>query len=225
MLFCETKKFVFIAVPKTGTTSIHSKLKNIDSDVAHNKIKTPQGEWINVRTHITAAEVQYILGDNANNYTFVAFIRDPREVILSKYHFYKSGRAHRQHGLFQAKPFTKDFKISIALRVLLAQSLPLKAWASLYPFKSSSFFLTDNRNELKIDKLGVFDQLQDDFTRIFSELGYSHDELALNLENKSANTSSKNDLKTVEDIVLQKVPKDLEIYTTAKSLNIYDSKT
>lgn len=44
-----------------------------------------------MRKHARVVDIKARLGAAAADYTFVGFIRDPREVVVSKYYWYRNG--------------------------------------------------------------------------------------------------------------------------------------
>jgi hypothetical protein len=186
MLYSEDKKFIFVAVPKTGTTSIQRRLTSVDSSLLRNRVHDIAGKLVKVPTHASAIEIRKIMGPRAQEFTFVAFLRDPREVVVSKYHFYRSGRAARKQGLAKRRPGdTVRFNLGRTFRVISARLLPLSLWARFYPFSSSSHFITDCKGELIVDQIGTMERLQEDINRIFSAFGYSQAELQLGTANRT----------------------------------------
>lgn len=214
MLYSETRKFVFVAVPKTGTTAIQKRLRQIDPELHRNHVHNEAGELVHVPTHATAAEIRSIMGAAAQGFTFVAFLRDPREVVLSKYHFYRAGRAARKQGLAGGSVEERQFHFGRALRVLGAQVLPLLLWARLYPYRSSTHFVTDSAGNLIVDHIGLQERLQEDVTSIFSTFGYSLEDLALGVANKTDYARSiESDLAAV---VARRLPEDCALYDHLK---------
>ena len=186
MLYSENRKFIFVAVPKTGTTSIQSRLCEVDDQLRRNWVHDAAGALVKVRTHATALEIRRIMGERAKKFTFIAGLRDPRDVLVSKFHFYRSGRAAKKHSLFQAKWHKhRDFQFGTALRVLSAQILPLSIWARFYPFPSTASYITDDEGKLIVDRFCTFDNLQEDVMHIFKSFGYTPDELQLSIANRT----------------------------------------
>ncbi|MFT6286155.1 MAG: hypothetical protein ACJA09_000898 [Alcanivorax sp.] len=186
MLYSEDRKFVFVAVPKTGTTSIQSRLCEVDHRLRRNWVHDAAGALVKVRTHATALEIRRIMGARAKEFTFIAVLRDPRDVLVSKYHFYRSGRAAKKHGLVQAKWHKyRDFQFGSALRVLSAQILPLSIWVRFYPFPSTASYVTDDEGNLIVDRFCTIENLQEDVMHTFKYFGYTPDELQLSIANRT----------------------------------------
>ena len=216
MLFSKDKRFVFVAVPKTGTTAIEERLLKIDPTLRHNEVATASGQWRNVPTHATAAEIRAIMGSQADNFTFVAFFRDPCEAIRSKYFFYRNGRPAQMlaTGGLVVRKRPRDGKVSIglALRIALAKILPLTVWAFLYPFKSGAHFVTDAEGRIVVDTFGDFDRLQEEVERIFGAVGYDPARLDLGIVNRSEYDRHQPAGQALAFIAGLKLPRDIEIY-------------
>lgn len=211
MLFSKHRKFVFIEVPKTGTSSIADFFLDCDKTVLRNKIELANGMIEEVPTHASAEEVRSILGDTADSYTFIAFIRDTNSLLISKYAYYKSGRGYKWAMDPQAPRGLK-------LRVLAARKLPFWLWLIVYPYKLSTQFICDRDGRLLVDKLGKFENLQHDFKSIFSKLGYPESELTLPISNKSKYTQTDTHIPTISKyIVARRTSRERQILDNLRS--------
>ena len=212
MLYSEDRKYVFVAVPKTGTTAIQDRLREIDPDIKHNQVRDACGDWVKIATHATAAQIRAVMGARADDFTFIAFLRDPRDILVSKYHFYRSGRAAHKHGLFQTERLKHRIpNLGLTLRVLSAQLLPLSLWARLYPLRSSVSFVTDDESDkLMVDQLGTTERLQEDVMRIFSAFGYTPEELQLRIANRTNYNRAQN--PKIAAIAERRLSEDCALY-------------
>lgn len=216
MIISTKKKYVFIAVPKTGSTAIEECLQRADEGVIRNHVPASKGALIKVGTHASVQEVKDILGKQSSDYLFIGFLRDPSELVLSKYHFYRSGRAAKEHGLtrFRREQVVK-FNIGVMFRVLAAQLLPFKLWVRLYPYKSTAHFVTDNTGDLDLDYVGSFSDLERDFCEIFSKFGYSPDQLRLGVTNKTTYDRRSAKSSNLKKVLNRRIPRDVAIYERA----------
>lgn len=206
MIINQDKKFIFIEVPKTGTSAIASMLLRADPTTQRNTLPLLGGGSTVVSTHISYREIAQILGDKTNAYTYVAFLRNPLDLVISKYYFYKLGRAWHQ---------VQDGTASqrLTARVRFARMTPLPIWAALYPYKSTNRFVIDEDDRVKIQYIGDFDQLQDNVRRIFSNFSYAPEDLRLEWENKSVYEADKIPfLNMTKWIVALKSRKDFQLY-------------
>lgn len=216
MLFSEDRKFVFIAVPKTGTTAIQKRLQQIDPNIRRNEVRDKAGRLVQIPTHATARKIREVMGARAADFTFVAFVRDPRDVIISKYYFYRSGRAAKKQGLSGAYEGQQSkFQLTRIVRVLSAQLLPLHVWLRVYPYKSSAHFITDDLGAINVEKIGLYNRLQEDAQSIFSEFGYDSSDLVLNVENQTTYDRSKNQSSSISNIVERRLSQDCAIFDSA----------
>lgn len=197
MLISETRKFIYIAVPKTGSTSVEAQLMALDPQIRRNKVPRPDGTWITVHKHATAAEIRRHMGENMNDYTVIAFIRSPISTVVSKYYHYRLGR-----GAERARQLSFSRRaVGLQLRVLSTFLLPLHIWTLLYPYSKTHEFLLGGDGEILVDEIGDFSKLQEDFNMIFGNLGFDAKELALPMTNKSKYSSKRHE----DDALLRRI--------------------
>lgn len=181
------RKFIFIEVPKTGTSSIVAQLLNVDGALERNKVYLASGRTLSVPTHTTAAEITNMLGSEREKYTIIGFLRNPRDVLISKYYFYKCGRIKN---LVQQRKAT----FGEIARHFSTKALPLEFWILLYPYKTSEYFILGPNGDLLLDRVGVYEDLANDFKCIFSAFGYKDEELSLPHLNISSRPSRESKL-------------------------------
>ena len=220
MLFSESRRFVFIAVPKTGSSTIQKRLLKIDPGIKRDAVIDESGQWRRVSTHSTVMEIKGLMGTRAKDYTFIAFFRKPHDVIRSKYYFYTKGRPAKSYD--QKKVAIKDDEhdgiigLSTVIRVLFARMLPLSIWAVVYPFKTGARFIVDEEGEIAVDEIGDFARFSEETHRILSQFGYSDADLKLPLDNVSEYDKNSSPLAFFDRIVSLKMPLDVEIYAAVE---------
>lgn len=177
MLMSRDRKFVFVEVPKTGTSAIAKRLLEIDPALERDIVYLDDGQRILVdSTHTSAAKLRRMLGESSDEYTFIGFIRDPIDTIVSKYYYYKVGRVKDD---IRGERRT----MGRVIRHLSTRVLPLHLWILLYPYKGLANFITDQDGELCLDIVGNFHSLESNFHDIFIEFGYGSKELVLRQTN------------------------------------------
>jgi hypothetical protein len=210
VILSEPRKFIFIEVPKTGSTAVREGLLKIDGDLLVNQIPLKNGKLVPVGTHISASDVKSIMGAAALEYTFVAFIRDPRSIVLSKYYFYRQGRPWILLRRGKLRLFSRGspnaITISTAFKVVFARLTPVDIWMQVYPFRHSWEYVCNNQHDIIVDFLGLFDELESEFKRIFSQFGYRNEQLVLEVTNKT-NYVVSDKVKITKDLLI-----DLGIY-------------
>lgn len=207
MVISDKYKYIFLAVPKTGTSSVSMCLLENDSSAERNRVVLQGGE-VSVPEHITAEELRSLMGAKFQDYRKVAFVRDPYSKILSAYYFYKKGRA-------ADKVASKERRgLKIRMIVFLAKLLPFPLWAVFYPIRSSSEFLVNKKGDVLVDYIGSFENLNEDFYSIFEKLGVSIPRGQLPLRNV---TEYNRDGRYVYNPLIKyllsiKVRKDLQLF-------------
>lgn len=231
MLCSPERGFIFIATPKTATTAIEDHLSAIDPELLRDHLPIPEGGTLThrgtvqkVRKHAMVTDITSRLGEAAHNYTFVAFIRDPREVVLSKYYWYRNGwpAEHLQEGRISSlrRRSRRWYRPSLADRVWLARVLPVTIWALVYPFKPAAHFLCDAQGRLGVDSLGAYSRLQEDFTRIFSRFGYTQEQLILPHVNVTRYESKRISRDVLDWVVETRMRKDAELNRFAEKKGV-----
>lgn len=218
MLFSESKRFVFVAVPKTGSSAIRNHLVKVDPSIRKNEVLDAEGVWRDVHTHISAEEIRRLMGLRAQEYTFIAFFREPYDVLRSKYYFYANGRPARS--LDQGKVGLRDredegiINLGTAMRVIFARIMPLPLWALIYPFKSNARFITDSSGTLAVDAIGDFARFDEESARLFSTFGYSSEQLSFPRDNVSSYDRKVQISRYMKWVISLKMPQDQMIYAS-----------
>jgi chondroitin 4-sulfotransferase 11 len=204
MLVSEKNKYIFIAVPKTATRSIEKYLLENDKSAKKNCVNV-DGKLINVPEHITAFELNRIMGDAYKNFIKIGFARHPYSKIVSSYFFYKNGEA--------LTPGNNSKTFETKLRIYAAKILPFKLWSILYPYKSNLNHLADNHNNVIVDYIGRYENLQNDLKSIFQKVGVvCNDEIPALNRSKHEKVENYYTSKLHEFFITRKVKTDLDFY-------------
>jgi Sulfotransferase family len=174
MVISHRRRFVFIHVYKTGGTSISRALlphARIVDQLAERFTITrfathlidgtfnlwdARNHWLTGLTkHATAREVRAYLGAGTySSYRSFAFVRNPWDWQYSNYHFIRRWTPHRDHALARSLPFNEFLALQVD------QGTP-----------TQSDFITDDRGEIIVDRVGRFEAIDTDFGEIVDELG------------------------------------------------------
>lgn len=166
MLFSEARKFVYIAVPKTATTSVERELQRIDPDILRNQLILPSGKICPVSKHINLVKVQSLLGEKASEYKYFGFIRDPLDHVISRYFYYTTGRGYRRYKEGKIGSWTLRYKVSFS------RLIPRPLWFMLYPLRQQTGFFRDQYGRMALDFCGRVDRLDSDFEVMLRQAGY-----------------------------------------------------
>ena len=153
MFINDEKKFVFVSVPKTGSTAIN--MCAMDS-------------WAHPEPHLHHASIKEILEKfpHCQDYFKFAFVRNPWDKVVSAYFNGIQDAGHiRQwsEGLHEYKNF-EEF-------VMNMESSDWSEWTHFLP--SSHFVKIDG--QIAVDFVGRFENLEKDFQEVASTLGINGD--------------------------------------------------
>ena len=220
MLCSPDRQFIFIATPKTASTAIETHLSTLDPAILRDAIPLEGGGTQRVRKHARAVDIRNALGASAAGYTFIAFMRDPREVVVSKYYWYRNGWPAERLKAGQISSLRRRrrrwYRPNLADRVWLARLFPVTLWALVYPLKPGAWFLCDDAGALLIDELGAYSRLQTDFTKIFSRFGYAENDLVLPHINVSRYENQTLSRDLLSRVVEKRMPRDASLNANAE---------
>lgn len=198
MIISHKHKFIFIATPKTGTTSIESKLKIFSENLKLSDEASDRGNP-NLK-HITLEGIIAHCEQNLSDYFSFTFSRNPWDRHLSIYKYYKKMVAHWGDNPGKWKSVCEEYKRRVD------DFDDFNEFVEGVPnFKElQTRWITDN-----IDFVGRMETLQDSFDNICSRIGIQQIELPhLNISNKIDYKKVYND-KSI-DIVSQAYKKDID---------------
>jgi hypothetical protein len=182
-------KFIYVGVPKTGTTSIESHIKTeykIVSD-CHKK-----------HTPICLHNEKYL------DYFKFGFVRNPWDWVVSWY-FYATDH--------WGSPVRDQMSLKDWVSIHNACGCrPLTVRCCYQPLVPQYNFLCDDQGELMMDFVGRFENLQCDFDTACEKIGISKHKL--DFKNKSQRSGSYEDFYDSEtrDLVSNLFEKDIDLF-------------
>lgn len=205
MIISNENRYIYIDSPKTGTTSIEQFLLENDKTATKNHVCIERIEY-NFKCHSTAAQIKEILGGHYEKFRVFGFIRNPYSKYVSKYFFYKKGGKLGEQR--NKKRIMKELKIQST------KLIPFQIWALFYPYTSNMEYFTDENDNIIVDQLGIFEDMNIELVRILDKLGLKMDGTKLRHQNKSNHEMYKNYYKSslIYKLISKKVIKDLEFY-------------
>ena len=175
MLFCWTRKLIFVHVYKTGGTSITHALNSGFSPAEQRwhrigrrlnrggRLPVPCWNFQNLPQHLSARELQALMPARIFEKCFkFAFVSNPWSLKLSLYRHMLRSPDHHQHGIITA---LRSFDAYID-------------WLATLPNGSHSVqtsFLRDGNDVKLMNYVGRFERLAQDFAEVADRLGLCHD--------------------------------------------------
>jgi hypothetical protein len=153
MIYCKPLSFCFIAVPKTGTTSIQTFLSTYCDEYDIPYIKTTEkNKSLNdaAGKHACLAAVQK--NYNLTNVKTIGFVRNPWDKVVSWYTYLKCNKS----SIHAIEP-----EISFEEFVVRAPK---------FVFTESSDFLKSSFGQIDVDFIGRFETIEKDFKAICDQL-------------------------------------------------------
>ena len=139
MFYSVKLNILFIAAPKTGSTSVENFLLQLDPGGERFKITLPDRvlDSSQVKSaslgHATARELRQILGtERYESMTRIGFVRHPVEKMVSAYHF---TRGSSLSSVFRIKSAKSKWPLvgKRIVALLAARAMPFEIWARAYP--------------------------------------------------------------------------------------------
>lgn len=220
MFFSKKYNLLFIASPKTGSSSVEDALQKLDSEgekvklIIDDKVIGNNDVNSGEMSHVKAREILKLLGrDDYNKLNTIAFIRNPYSKLVSTFFFNKSNDLSHA---FDIKGNKKRLKRSLNffLSTFFAKVLPFKIWAILYPYKSNLSYLTDIDGNLIIKHIGRTEHLNKDFHLIMKKLNIDSKHLNIDKKNTSTHKPYNEYFKSIwfKKIIDKKIKSDIKFY-------------
>lgn len=172
MLISHTHRFIFIHVDKAAGTSIQDALQPYADPLAHSSVRkrlTLLGpicriggihRSVQFGEHVGASTVQRCLPPSVyNSYHKFAFVRNPWDRLVSRYHYLMKNTKHRHCPVVTAMSGFPEYA-----RWEMGRNKPLLHQCN---------YLCDARDRLIVDFVGRFESLIEDFSQISTHLGIS----------------------------------------------------
>ena len=223
MYFSEKLSLLYIACPKTGSSSIESFLMKLDSSgnnfkiEINNKLITSKEMHYGVVGHAHAWEFKEALGEQIYNQLHVfGMVRHPFDKLISSYYYAKSLKIS---SVLKWKGEKNMFirKIKGLISHTAPNILPLSLWILFFPMKTSHQYYFDKNGNRIVQYLGRTDHLNEDLKLILKAIGISEN-IDVPHSNKSKHKSRDHYFKNkwIKNHLSKKYAKDLELYQLAE---------
>jgi chondroitin 4-sulfotransferase 11 len=191
MIINDDHKFVFIATTKTGSSAIESLLSSYDTG---QKITSLMGSY-NKHAPLLYIKKEYPC---IRNYFKFAFVRNPYDWVVSWY-FYRKPRKNENN--------TKN----ISFKKWLMDKNSTAYNETGIGLTMSQLDIVSGDKECKMDFIGRFENLQEDFNTVCDKIGIPRQELPHKNKSKHKHYTEYYDDET-KQIVAEKYAKDIEYF-------------
>jgi len=221
MFYSKKEKILFIAAPKTGSTSVEVKLASLFPDGTRFRIECEDGRLITSNDvcspslgHAKAREFREALGQsNFEALRTFGFVRDPIEKLVSSYFFTRSIplsdalriRADHHRVLLVVKGISS---------ILVSRALPLWLWSLFYKMRDCHSYFTDQNGAILVDYLGSTRRLSGDFLEIMKSLGFELSDEGVSRSNASVHKSPNEYwfFRRLIPLLEKRYSRDIELY-------------
>ena len=203
MIISHKHRFIFAAIPKTGTHSVREALRahlgpeDLEQVRLFVEKRFPFPELARLgHGHVSLEQVRPHLGEETfAGYFKFAFVRNPFDRFVSYCAF-----TTRQQGSFERDPQS-------VMRHFLFTAPPLQHML----FWPQSVFVTGRDGELLSDELGRVEDMQESYDAICARLGIATTELGISNSSRRGNYRDYYDQQLI-DGVARRYARDLELF-------------
>ena len=164
MIISHAHRYIFFAIPKTGTHSLRRALRPYMGDQDAEQVALFEGRALPYpeiaalkHGHITAQQIRWVIGEETfASYFKFAVVRNPFDRFVSYCAFVSAS----VNGSFATAP-------RAYMKQILTRTRPLDHIL----FRPQSEFVTDGDGKLIVDFIGRVERLQADYDRICARIG------------------------------------------------------
>jgi len=168
MIISKEHNFLFVHVPKAAGTSIQKALKPYSVEKPRDRVSKLRSRLNMVNrkkpiyfpVHASWHYARKRLGTDEYDKMFkFAFVRNPWDRLVSSYHYVIKNKAHKRHGKVDS---LKDFAAYVDYEIQRNKFLQCQ-------------MVTDGSGGLKVDYIGRFENLAEDFKYVCDKIGVKYD--------------------------------------------------
>jgi hypothetical protein len=223
MIYSKKNNLLYIAVPKTGTTSVERALLKIDPEAENHSLtvgdKMFKGRDLEkgILSHARAKEIKKVVPEDFfNNLNILGTIRDPKSKLVSAYFFSKKDKLIKSKYIKISSFRLLINEVKFIAGVLMARLLPFQIWAFLYPYRSNYDYIFDDKGNRLVPFVARTEYLESDLKLIFSKLDIEISKFELGISNTS---NHRHYLKYYENklfnkLISKRMKKDNDLYNT-----------
>ena len=203
MIYSKKYNFLYIAVAKTATTLIENFLCRNLKDKHFNHIFTgADTENLGLQKHSAMQEIELKLPELQKYWKF-AFVRNPYSRVVSWFSYLTQGLNDQKSKEEHIKEYGADY--------LTGDFKDFCNFAPFWVLNNQFFHLCDKDENINIDFIGRFENLQEDLNIVCDKIGIPHQQLPYKNKSKHKHYTEYYDEET-KQIVAEKCAKDIEYF-------------
>jgi chondroitin 4-sulfotransferase 11 len=199
MIHSKKYNFLYIAVAKTATTLIEGFLYRNLKHKHLNHIFVSSEEKLDLRKHSTMQEIE-LKSPEVQKYWKFTFVRNPYSRVVSWFSYLTQGLNDQKSKEEHMKDYGTDY--------LTGDFKDFCNFAPFWVFNNQFFHLCDKDENINIDFIGRFENLQEDFNIVCDKIGIPKQKLPHKNKSKHKHYTEYYDDETRE-IVAEKYAKDI----------------
>jgi len=154
-------KCIYIHIPKTGGTSINNALHNLPKK---NRLEDFNPVRLNYSKHASALEMKHAVGDEIwEEYFTFAFVRNPWDIMVSSYNWWLQKAPKWKHLHHDVKNIEHLGSFERFMHSKYGRKM-------INEFKGNMFNWLSENDEVIVDFVGKFENIQEDWNRICERL-------------------------------------------------------
>ncbi len=167
------KKFIFIHIAKSGGTSVmhvflpyarildrlvyeYNRTKKLTSIISDRMGWNDDGrrQFTGFHKHATATEVKEKLGKRYEKYYVFSVVRNPYDLLVSRYFYRKRSKKHRSYHIVKDMEFKEFLRWEISCK----------------PARQIDFLMDSQQENFIVDYVGHYERLKEDISNILNHL-------------------------------------------------------
>tara|TARA_B110000858_G_scaffold42908_1_gene49137 strand:- start:2099 stop:2716 length:618 start_codon:yes stop_codon:yes gene_type:complete len=201
MIINDKRKFVFVCVPKTGSTTLTKHFKNTDDIVG-------EKSWFKEQWHWSMSSINEKYQERIKDYYKFAYHRNPWDRLISSWIEFTRDRGHL---ITWSQPLKDQYNTFDEF----VMDLPNSPWKDEIHFHPTAWYTHDDNDNKLVDHVARYSNFSDETKQIFDRVGLNHRPLGTKrhrMSHKDPNHRKYYPDDKMIEIVAQHFKRDIDIF-------------